>query len=92
MMKKEKSNKDLFKAIAREEGISSDEAKKEIEQTILAARDNPDPKKRAEFKKLFGDRIPTPEEFIYVVTREIKEQPVMENNQGKKRKDKKFYV
>ena len=71
--------------------ISSDEARKEIEQAILAALDNPDSKKRAEFKKQFGDRIPTPEEFIYVVTKEIKEQPVMENNQGKKRKDKKFY-
>lgn len=79
MMKKEKSNKDLFKAIAGKEGISSDEARKEMELAIHEARNNPDPEKRAKFKKLFGDRIPTLEEFIYVVTREVKEQ---EENYG----------
>lgn len=71
-MKKGKYNKDIFEAIARKEGISADEARREMEQAILAARDNPDPEKQAEFKKYFGDGVPTPEEFIHTLAKELK--------------------
>lgn len=71
-MKKGKYNKDIFEAIAGKEGISADEARREMEQAILAARDNPDPEKQAEFKKYFGDGVPTPEEFIHTLAKELK--------------------
>lgn len=71
-MKKGKYNEDIFEAIARKEGISADEARREMEQAILAARDNPDPEKQAEFKKYFGDGVPTPEEFIHTLAKELK--------------------
>ncbi len=74
-MKKAKSNKDIFETIAGKEGISSDEARREMQQAILAARDNHDSKKRAEFKKWFGDKIPTPKEYISKSLRRTKPLP-----------------
>ncbi|EQE85597.1 hypothetical protein ACWJU0_13345 [Clostridioides difficile] len=44
-----------------------------MEISIEDAKNNPDPEKQAEFKKLFGDRTPTPEEFIYKVTKKLKQ-------------------
>lgn len=38
----------------------------------VIARNNPDPEKQAEFRKYFGDRTPTPEGFIYTVTKKLK--------------------
>ena len=72
MMKKRRNGKDLFEEIGRKNGVSAEEVRKEIEKTIIEAYRNPDPDKQAEFKKRFGGRIPTPEEFIYSLAKEIK--------------------
>lgn len=69
---KKKDAKAIFKAIARQEGISVSEVIREMELSIEDAKNNPDPEKRAEFRKLFGDRTPTPEEFVFKVARELK--------------------
>jgi len=55
-----------------------DEIKCEMKKVIDAAMNNPDPQKRAEFSKYFGDKTPSPEEFIYVISKSI-----MENKTGK---------
>lgn len=68
---KNRNTKVLFKAIAKANGISVIELKKEIQLAIEIAQNNPDSKKQAEFWKYFGDRTPTPEEFVYVLTKEI---------------------
>lgn len=68
---KKRDTKDLFKVIARQHGISVKEVKAEMQKTIDEARSNPDPEKQAEFSKYFGDRTPTPEEFIYVMTKKL---------------------
>lgn len=68
---KKRDTKDLFKVIARQHGISVKEVKAEMQKTIDEARSNPDPEKQAEFSKYFGDRKPTPEEFIIVMTKKL---------------------
>lgn len=55
-------------------GISFAEVREEMHSTIEDARNNPDPEKKAEFKKYFGNRRPTPEEFIYVLTKKLKDK------------------
>lgn len=69
---KKRDSKDLLKTVARAHGISVAEVKAEMQATIDEARNNPDPEKQAEFRKYFGNRTPTPEEFIYVITKNLK--------------------
>ena len=63
---KKRDTKDLLKT------VSVAEARAEMQKTIDEARSNPDPEKQAEFKKYFGNKTPTPEEFIYVMTKKLK--------------------
>ncbi len=67
-----KDAKNLLQEIARVHGISVTEVRKEMVASIKEARNNPDPEKQAEFKKYFGDRTPTPEEFIYIMNKKLK--------------------
>lgn len=69
---KKRDTKDLLKTIARTHGVSVAEVRADMQATIEDARNNPDPEKQAEFKKYFGNRTPTPEEFIYVMTKKLK--------------------
>lgn len=68
---KKRDTKDLLKTIARTHGISVAEVREEMQATIDEARNNPDPEKQAEFKKYFGNSTPTPEEFIYIMTKKL---------------------
>lgn len=68
---KKRDIKDLLKVIARQHGISVAEVRTEMQRTIDEARNNPDPEKQAEFSRYFGDRTPTPEEFIYIMTKKL---------------------
>ena len=69
---KKRDAKAIFKAIARQEGVPVSEVVREMEIAIEDAKNNPEPEKRAEFRKLFGDRTPTPEEFIFTVAKKVK--------------------
>ena len=69
---KKRDTKDLFKAIARQQGVTAKEVRDEIKAAIEDARNSDDPEQRAEFKKYFGNRVPTPEEFIYTMSRKMK--------------------
>ncbi|HBL6275285.1 TPA: hypothetical protein LR738_000501 [Clostridioides difficile] len=68
---KKRDTKDLLKTIARQHGVSVSEVRAEMQTTIEDARNNPDPEKQAEFSKYFGSRTPTPEEFIYTMTKKL---------------------
>ncbi|HBG4827894.1 TPA: hypothetical protein KQF10_002491 [Clostridioides difficile] len=69
---RKKDSKDLFKTVAHKHGISVSEVKEQMRFSIEQARNNPDPIAQAEFQKLFGDRTPTPEEFICTVSKKLK--------------------
>ena len=69
---KKKDRKAIFKTIARQKGVPVAEVVREIEKSIENAKNNPELEKQAEFKRLFGDRTPIPEEFIDTVVKELK--------------------
>lgn len=62
----------LYKQIAQKKGVSEKEVKEEMEYAIKSARNNSDPVIQAEFSKRFGNKTPTPEEFILALSKEIK--------------------
>lgn len=68
---KQRDTKHYIKTIARQKGISVAKVREEMKLSIEMARNNPDPEKQAEFRKHFGDRTPTPEEFIEKITKKV---------------------
>lgn len=72
MMKfNKRDSRKMFKEVARIHGISVSEVKEQMQVAIDEARNNPDPEKQAEFQRLFGNRTPTPEEFICVTSKKL---------------------
>lgn len=58
---------DMLSKIAENNGVSIDEVRAEIQKSIQEAAKNPSP----EFKKAFGDRVPSVEEFLEEMTSKI---------------------
>lgn len=70
--KKNKPNMNkIFKSIAREEGISVEEVRNEMQYAIDSMMKENDLEAQVLRKKLFGNATPTPEEFITKVSEEI---------------------
>lgn len=67
-----KNSKELIKQVAKLHGCSVAEIRKEMQLAIEEARNNDDPDKQAEFQRLFGDKTPTPEEFICKISKNLK--------------------
>lgn len=64
---RKKDSKELIKRMAKTNGCSVSEIRREMQYAIDEARNSDDPDKQAEFQRLFGNKIPSPEEFICVV-------------------------
>lgn len=71
MMEKEEH---LFERLARERNITVEEMRAIISARIEKGMNDPDPEKRAQWEKIphVGD-IPTPDEWLYYVVKQIKD-------------------
>ena len=60
--------RDIKKAL-KAGGMSLADVRENIEATIDEAMNSTDPEVQANFKKYFGNKRPTPEEYIYTITK-----------------------
>lgn len=61
--------KAILKAGAKAKGISLAEYRKQFQENIYEMKESDDPEIIESFKKYFGDKIPTPEEYIYKISK-----------------------
>ena len=61
--------KKALKTGAKAGGMSLVDIRTNIETTIDEAMNSTDPEVHESFKQYFGNRIPTPEEYIYIITK-----------------------
>ncbi|WP_317437294.1 hypothetical protein [Thomasclavelia spiroformis] len=68
-------NRDIKKIIkngTKAGGRSVADVRADIQATIDDEMNSTDPEVQANFKKLFGNKRPTPEEYIYKITKKTK--------------------
>ena len=69
---KKQNIKKMLKLGAKASGASLTDIRADIEATIDEAMTSTDPQVQENFKKLFGNKRPTSEEYIYKITKKIK--------------------
>ena len=69
---KKRHIKKMLKTGAKADGASLVDIRTDIEATIDEAMTSTDPEVQANFRKLFRNKRPTPEEYIYTITKKTK--------------------
>jgi len=69
---KKRDIKKALKTGAKAGGSSYADVRADIESMIDKAMNSTDPEVQANYKRYFGNKRPTPEEYIYTITKKIK--------------------
>ncbi len=69
---KRRDIKKVLKAGTKARGASLTDIRADIEATIDEAMTSTAPEVQANFRKLFGNKRPTPEEYIYTINKKTK--------------------
>lgn len=67
-----RDSKRMLKEVARLNGVSVSVIREQFENAIWEMKNSDDPDQRAKFQEMFGDRTPTPEEFICATSKQLK--------------------
>ena len=62
----------IMKVGAKSQGVSVSEFRAMLQDTIDKTMESTDPDVQANFKRYFGNKRPTPEEYIYTITKKTK--------------------
>ncbi|MCR0251324.1 hypothetical protein MKA62_11785 [[Clostridium] innocuum] len=62
----------IMKVSAKAQGVSVSEFRAMLQDTIDKTMESTDPDVQANFKRYFGNKRPTPEEYIYTITKKTK--------------------
>ncbi|HBG2140612.1 TPA: hypothetical protein KPJ73_002839 [Clostridioides difficile] len=62
----------IMKVGAKAQGVSVSEFRAMLQDTIDKTMESTDPNVQANFKRYFGNKRPTPEEYIYTITKKTK--------------------
>lgn len=62
----------IMKVGAKAQGVSVPEFRAMLQDTIDKTMESTDPDVQANFKRYFGNKRPTPEEYIYTITKKTK--------------------